>query len=119
MSPNQTEASPLQNSLFAKTKRSFISFIWGWDFSLESEGSLKSVIIVLFGTAGVVTLALLTQIYYGETQVIRHGAVVTDHEACTAIGGQVLEDGGNAVDAAVAASMCLGVVHFHVTGLGG
>ena len=43
--------------------------------------------------------------------------VVTDHDACTSIGDEVLQQGGNAVDAAVAATVCMAVVQPHVTGL--
>ena len=43
--------------------------------------------------------------------------VVTDHNACTTIGDEVLKLGGNAVDAAVAATVCMAVVEPHVTGL--
>lgn len=119
LSPQQTENSPLKHSILGSTKQSIENWLWGWDFSLDGAGSLKSVVVLLFGTAGVVTLALLTQIYKGETQLVRHGAVASDHPDCTQIGVDMLERGGHAVDAAIAAAMCLGVVHFHDTGLGG
>lgn len=45
--------------------------------------------------------------------------VASDHELCTALGEGVLRDGGSSVDAAVAGSLCLGVVHPHVSGVGG
>lgn len=64
-------------------------------------------------------MALLAQIYYGESQVEPHGSVVTDNYDCSRIGTNILKNGGNAVDAAIASTMCLGVVNFHVTGLGG
>ena len=44
---------------------------------------------------------------------------VSDHPACTALGNEVMKLGGNAVDAAVGASLCLALVAPHVTGLGG
>jgi Gamma-glutamyltranspeptidase len=37
-------------------------------------------------------------------------AVATDHAECSAIGKQIMILGGNAVDAAIAATLCLGVV---------
>jgi hypothetical protein len=40
-----------------------------------------------------------------------HGAVATENERCSMIGVQVLKDGGNAVDAAISASLCTGVVN--------
>lgn len=45
--------------------------------------------------------------------------LVTDHGRCTALGQRVLHDGGSSVDAAITAALCLGVVHPHVTGVGG
>lgn len=48
-----------------------------------------------------------------------HGAVATDHADCSRIGTNLLQEGGNAIDAAVAATICMGVVGPHKTGLGG
>lgn len=45
--------------------------------------------------------------------------LVTDHERCTALGQRVLHDHGSSVDAAIAAVLCLGVVHPHLSGIGG
>lgn len=40
-----------------------------------------------------------------------HGAVASENERCSIIGVDVLKDGGNAVDAAVATTLCTGVVN--------
>lgn len=48
-----------------------------------------------------------------------HGAVATDHGLCSKIGRDVLAEGGHAVDAAVAATLCLGVVSPASSGIGG
>lgn len=40
-----------------------------------------------------------------------HGAVAAENKRCSDIGVHVLKDGGNAVDAAIAASLCTGVVN--------
>jgi gamma-glutamyltranspeptidase/glutathione hydrolase len=49
----------------------------------------------------------------------RAGVVVTQHYTASDIGARVLEDGGNAVDAAVAAALAIGTVEPWMSGLGG
>ncbi|XP_034389756.1 glutathione hydrolase 7-like [Cyclopterus lumpus] len=66
-----------------------------------------------------VTIALILHIYLGVRVVFAEGVVGSDHERCTALGQTVLRDGGSSVDAAIAAALCLGVVHPHVSGVGG
>ncbi|BAS70428.1 Os01g0151500 [Oryza sativa Japonica Group] len=47
------------------------------------------------------------------------GAVATDDGRCSEVGAAALRAGGHAVDAAVAATLCLGVVHPMSSGVGG
>lgn len=49
----------------------------------------------------------------------KQGAVATDELRCSNIGVHVLESGGNAVDAAVASTLCIGVLQAHSSGIGG
>lgn len=47
------------------------------------------------------------------------GAIATPHHLATKAGNKILEQGGSAIDAVIAAAAVLGVVYPHMTGLGG
>ncbi|KAH9992573.1 nucleophile aminohydrolase [Russula vinacea] len=49
----------------------------------------------------------------------KHGAVASENVLCSNIGVEILKEGGNAVDAAVAATFCIGVVNMFSSGIGG
>ena len=50
---------------------------------------------------------------------VRGGVVAADHGRCSEVGAAVLQDGGNAVDAAVATALCQGVYNPMASGIGG
>ncbi|KAI8587062.1 gamma-glutamyltranspeptidase [Geranomyces variabilis] len=49
----------------------------------------------------------------------QHGAVATEVDVCSNVGVLILKQGGNAVDAAIAATLCVGSIDAFHSGLGG
>lgn len=47
------------------------------------------------------------------------GMVATDHDVCSQMGADILDLGGNAIEAAIAAAFCLGVISPASSGIGG
>ena len=47
------------------------------------------------------------------------GVIATPHYLASQVGAQILRDGGNAIDAAIAADAMLCVIYPHMTSLGG
>ncbi|KAM6248501.1 glutathione hydrolase 7 isoform 4-T4 [Porphyrio hochstetteri] len=88
------------------------------DCSCRQDG-LTVIITACLTFATGVTVALIMQIYFGDPQIFHRGAVVTDAARCTALGIEVLNKQGSSVDAAIASTLCAGIVNPHTSGIGG
>ncbi|KAM3387405.1 hypothetical protein ACQJBY_010317 [Aegilops geniculata] len=73
-----------------------------------------AALVLLFLAAGAAAEAARREVVTSP-----HGAVAADDERCSRIGRDALRCGGTAVDAAVATSLCLGVVSPASSGIGG
>ncbi|XP_039972510.1 glutathione hydrolase 7-like isoform X5 [Xiphias gladius] len=86
------------------------------DKDCSRQDSLMPLCVVSIIFAIGVTVALILHFYLWESLVFVKGVLVSDHERCSALGQKVLHDHGSSVDAAIAATLCLGVLHPHVSG---
>ncbi|KAF9365630.1 hypothetical protein BGX34_009165 [Mortierella sp. NVP85] len=91
----------------------------------------RRIIIALTTISGVLLIVLAVALFkkIGSVPTVeqntpslitaKHGAVATEEVHCSEIGVQVLKDGGNAVDAAIASCICIGTVNMFSAGIGG
>ncbi|KCV68596.1 gamma-glutamyltransferase [Fonticula alba] len=85
----------------------------------------KYMLLVSFGLVVLVGVsfigyAFLPRSGYPDSSLsVSEAAVATEHPTCSHTARRVLEEGGSVVDAAIAASFCIGVVHNFASGIGG
>ena len=56
---------------------------------------------------------------FAKDKIPREGMVSADHPQAAQVGAAILAQGGDAVDAAVATALALGVTHPFASGIGG
>ncbi|XP_023246688.1 glutathione hydrolase 7-like [Copidosoma floridanum] len=110
---NYVRQTPTEECPLTKEKKSY---------SLSDCCGFRSIICSFVFLTAIITAALFVQLTYDENafqeKLNAHGAVATDYINCSQIGTRILRKGGNAVDAAVASTLCMAVVAPHKTGLG-
>ncbi|XP_063976353.1 glutathione hydrolase proenzyme-like [Diachasmimorpha longicaudata] len=80
---------------------------------------------IFTGCLAVMCLVMIAYLIYLHSllgsykDILDHGAVAADNVNCSRVGTDILKDGGNAVDAAVGAMLCMTVIAPYKTGLGG
>ncbi|KAF9932318.1 hypothetical protein FBU30_008425 [Linnemannia zychae] len=102
------------------SKRSFLSG-QGRKKIIISLTAVSGGLLIILGLALFKKIGLDPSIEKNTPALIKakHGAVATEEIHCSEIGVQVLKDGGNAVDAAVASCLCIGTVNMFSAGIGG
>ena len=84
--------------------------------SITAMSLVRTALIALFLVAFLQNAAAQKR---PQSIVKPRGAVATDDGRCSEIGMSALQQGGNAIDASVAAALCLGVVSPASSGIGG
>ncbi|KAG0026785.1 hypothetical protein BGZ81_006093 [Podila clonocystis] len=136
-SPQDESTSPQETSaLLGGRRRPSTNSQNGKRLSGNSKRSLtdnarRKIIIALTSISGALLIILAVTLVHkiGSAPTVerntpyliraKHGAVATEEIHCSEIGVQVLKDGGNEVDAAVASCLCIGTVNMFSAGIGG
>ena len=73
---------------------------------------LQILLVILFGRM------LFPEVAFADNAIGKRFVIATVHPSATAAGQNAFQQGGNAIDAAVAVALTLGVVDGHNSGLG-
>src|SRR5688572_7598135 len=81
---------------------------------------MNPLVLVVITVVSVLTIAAAEPRIQGRSLVIsKTGIVASEHVLASQVGAQILADGGNAADAAVAVNAMMGLVSPGMCGIGG
>ncbi|KAG0321730.1 hypothetical protein BGZ97_010557 [Linnemannia gamsii] len=127
--PSQRQQQPSGTSNYNNSKR--LSTASNGSGRSLSEKGRKKIIITLAAISGALIVILVFALVgkVGAPPVIeknrpvlikaKHGAVAAEEIHCSEIGVEVMKEGGNAVDAAIASCLCIGTINSFSAGIGG
>lgn len=80
---------------------------------------LYSIMAILIASLSCMLVVGRTENYKNRNNTYSKGAVASEHTDCSRVGKNILIKGGSAVDAAIATSICIGVMNNFSSGIGG
>jgi len=91
----------------------------GISYEAYTPPTVSSLVTTTQSFENAAKIAQLRESLGASLENLKHAAVASDNKVCSNVGTSILQKGGNAMDAGVATSLCLGVASPASSGLGG
>ena len=91
---------------------------------MSTSRAAKIELVLFYIWTFLAAFTLAAQVFFGSsapkrTDHDRTGAVASENKICSQIGIDLIEAGGNAADALVGTTLCVGVIGMYHSGIGG